>query len=357
MNPDPVPAPPAASRRPVLFVLLAGLMAVSVATAYVTMRPPDLVPAAAAYRGKIGAVERGRVEATKLADGFVDADGDLLADPPATPADPPVLAFAGPASGDPVATKESFEPVRAHLEKELGRKVEYRPASAVAELTDALKDGKLHVAYFAAGAVPLAVNAGGFHPVCSPASADGQATYRPLMIAPAGGPVATPADVKGRALACVSVVSHSGYKAPLLVLRDRYGLTPGADYDIRWTASHAASIRGVAANVYEVAGVGSDELGRAKARGDIRDDQFKVIEEGGPEPMDAFGYAHTLPPALAAKVKAALLSFKWDGTAVADLYRGTGYVKFAPVDYKTDWAEIRKADEALAHWDTPAAGK
>ena len=40
---------------------------------------------------------------------------------------------------------------------------------------------------------------------------------------------------------------------------------------------------------------------------------------------------------------------------VADLFRGTGYVKFGPVDYKADWAEIRAADEALARWtETPA---
>ena len=47
---------------------------------------------------------------------------------------------------------------------------------------------------------------------------------------------------------------------------------------------------------------------------------------------------------LVAKIKQAFFTFPWDGSALAAEFKKEG--KFIPIDYKKDWAVLRKIDAA-----------
>jgi phosphonate transport system substrate-binding protein len=85
------------------------------------------------------------------------------------------------------------------------------------------------------------------------------------------------------------------------------------------------------------------------ARGVVKPDQMKVIYKSQTFPTSGYGYAHNLKPDLAAKIKAAFFSFKWEGTDLLKEFEKTEppQQKFIPITYKKHWEVVRDIDKAL----------
>ena len=66
-------------------------------------------------------------------------------------------------------------------------------------------------------------------------------------------------------------------------------------------------------------------------------------------PTTGYGLAHNLKPELAAKIKQAFFTYKWEGTALAEEFGKTAppQEKFMPISYKTTWAVVRDIDTAM----------
>lgn len=287
----------------------------------------------------------------KLDPRYVDADGDLVADAPTDPAkliDPPTLRFSYVTVDDATEFKAAFADLLAFLSKETGRPVEYVEFNSTEEQLRALRDGQLHVAGFNTGGVPIAVDAAGFVPVSILAGDELKGFYKMQIIVPADSRIARLEDLRGRELALTDASSNSGYKAPLVILKEA-GLTPGIDYGIRYSGGQDASIDGIANRQYHAAAVASDVLKRAIGADRIHTNQFKVIHESGDFPSAALGYAHNLKPELAAKVRGALLKFDWKGTSLEKYFASAGQSHFAPADYKKDWELVRKIDDQIGY--------
>ncbi len=281
--------------------------------------------------------------ANGLADGYVDADGDLLADAPTQTRDPETLRFCYIAGASNISPSQ-FEALLRHIESAVGKPVEYVTlASDDAQLL-ALANGELDIAGFNTGGVPRAVNVAGFVPCAAPVKEGEPASYRMVLITPAGSDLAKPEDIAGRSIAFTSRYSNSGTKAPLVLLRDRFKLRPSYDYDWRWTYGHDASIAGIAEGRLEAAATASDLLAAAVANGQIKESDYRVLYESEPFPVAALGYAHDLDPALAQKIESALLSFEATGTPVVDALAGADGL--TPVNYKDEFALIRRIDDA-----------
>ena len=60
------------------------------------------------------------------------------------------------------------------------------------------------------------------------------------------------------------------------------------------------------------------------------------------------GYAYNLKPELAAKIKEAMMSFHTKGTPLETAFTDGGDGKLVPVNYKNDWALIRRIDQESA---------
>jgi phosphonate transport system substrate-binding protein len=289
-------------------------------------------------------------ERNKLDEAYVDADGDLVADAPgdaAKLADPAVLRFCYVAAEDHAPYREAFADFMAHLSKVTGKKVEYVEYEATEDHLSAMKNGALDVTAFSTGSVPAAVCQAGFVPVaCLGTEAGGSKYEMHIVVRPDAGIGSVP-DLKGKDLALTDAGSNSGYKAPLVMIKSDFGLLPGRHFGVRYSGGQEQSIKGLADGTYQAAAVASDVLGREVAAGRVKEGQFKSIYKSESFPTAAFGYAHNLTPALAAKVREAILGFRFAGTSMERFFAGSTQDRLVPVNYKNDWSLVRRIDDAM----------
>jgi phosphonate transport system substrate-binding protein len=285
---------------------------------------------------------------------FTDADGDLVADPPAAAAarrSPEKLIFsfvAGPEGEQQIADFKDFV---AELSRVTGKRVETAVFSATDEQHAALATGALHVTAFNTGAVPSAVASAGFVPLCTFGADDKTFGITMKIIVPAKSAIQKVDDLKGHTIAFTTPNSNSGCKAAVVLLQDR-GMLPTRDYKWIFSSDHEFSIKGVAAGEYEAAPVASDLLQRAISKGLVKPEAFRVVYESERFPPATFGYAHDLSDELAAKIRQAFLEFKPPGTSMAKRFEDSQATKFVPVSYKQDFALVRRIDSAFQ----PASG-
>ena len=335
------------------------IMAVLVSVAVVLGARYMLVKRAAqagadARQRAIGTIGLNRPVTNRLDPRYTDADGDLVADAPADASallDPDTLTFcylAVDETADAEAFKTAWADFVTNLAKVTGKKVEYVILESEPEQLKALRDGALHVTAFNTGRVPIAVNACGFVPVATVPDSTGNGKSHIEIITPAGSPLKTLNDLKGRELALTEVGSNSGYKAPLVLLKD-HNLLPEQDFLIRYSGSHTNSIRGINEGKYPAAAVAADVLMRLESSGEITKDKYRSLFKSENFPTAGLGYTHNLKPELAAKVKEALLTFDWQGTSMEKMFDQPGQKKLVPATFKEDWANVRRIDDAIGY--------
>ena len=286
----------------------------------------------------------------RLDDRFDDADGDLVADPPKDPTkllDPDVLTFSNIAGIHPEDGGKVWMKLCEHLAKATGKRVEYLPFAKTDDQLKALKEGRLHIAGLNTGAVPTAVDQCGFVPICTFGREDGSFGYSMLLIVPAKSPIKSPADLRGRTIALKDVNSNSGYKAPIVMLLNEFGLRPRKDYDWNFAYKHENAIRMTAKGECEAAAVASDLLAAAINRGDIKESDVRVIYKSPSFPPAAVGCLYNLRPELLGKIKSALLSCDWKQVGLNERVIGGGATKFVPISYREAFATVRQIDDTM----------
>jgi phosphonate transport system substrate-binding protein len=281
---------------------------------------------------------------------YTDADGDQVADPPTDPAkliDPATITFCYVSTNDTEDFEPPFRDLVAALGKATGKPAEYVRYHNPTDKLRAFREGKLTVCGLATGVVPLGVCTAGFVPVCQAADANGNAGYKLEVIVPAGSSLSGLASLRGHELAVTEPNSNSGYKAPLILMREK-GMVPPRDYAIRFSNSHVNSIRGIKDKTFQAAAVASDVLERERNAGHIAAADFKVIYTSDQTfPSAALGIPYNLKPELAAKIRDVLLHFDFKGTSLAKLFGPEGKVRFVPADYKKDWEYVRRIDDSI----------
>jgi phosphonate transport system substrate-binding protein len=299
----------------------------------------------------LGAIGLSRPVSNKLDTRFADTDGDLVADAPAADKqiDPPTLKFSYVAVDEDVeAFKAAWSDFIKHLSNVTGKPVEYLVLDSEQEQLRAMRDGKLHVTGFNTGRVPIAVNACGFVPVAVLGDEKGNGKTHTEIIVPASSKAQSISDLKGHELALTDTGSNSGYKAPLVFLKD-HGLLPERDFTLRYSGSHDASIRGIVSGQYQAAAVAADVLQRAIAADVIKPQQYRVLFKSENFPTAGMGYVNNLRPELAKKVADALLNFDVKGTSIEGFLVASGQSKLVPANYKDDWSLVRRIDDAIGY--------
>jgi phosphonate transport system substrate-binding protein len=176
---------------------------------------------------------------------------------------------------------------------------------------------------------------------------DGSFGYEMEIIVPKNSPIQKVEDLKGRKLAFTSPTSNSGAKAPQVLLMAEFGLTEGKDYEAVYSGKHDNSILGVVNGDYEAAAVANSVLKRMLARSVVNAEGFRTIYKSETFPTTAYGHVFNLHPDLAAKVREAFFSFKWEGTGLEKEFSAQDQTSFIPISYQEHWAVVRKIDEGL----------
>jgi phosphonate transport system substrate-binding protein len=289
--------------------------------------------------------------ALRLSNDYSDQDGDLVADPPQDPAkciNPVELTFAAIASADNDDPQATWQELIDAIASKVKRKVNVVRYADTGEQLRALRNGQLHITTFGTGAVPMAVNAYGFVPVCTLGRADGSYGYMMKIIVPGDSEIHEVEDMRGKRMTFTRPRSNSGYKAALVFLMDEHNMQIERDYAWGFSYGHDNSIRGIASKEFQAAAVASDLLNRMVVRGDIEADAIRSIYESEKFPPSALGYSYNLAPELRAGIRETLLQFNWAGTGLEKAFGPFGASQFTAVSYKDDWDNVRRIDNALA---------
>jgi len=283
---------------------------------------------------------------------FTDADGDMVADAPKDPkqwVDPPVLIFSYTPVEDPAVYAKVWDGFVKHMEKVTGKKVQFFPVQSNAAQLEAMRAGRLHVSGFNTGSNPLAVNCAGFVPFAMMASLDNAYGYEMEIITFPGSGVTKVEDIKGKKMAFTVQTSNSGFKAPSALLKQKFGLEAGKDYEPVFSGKHDNSIVGVANKDYPAAAIANSVMLRMMARGVVNKDQIVSIYKSQTFPTTGYGYVYNLKPELAEKVKEAFFSFPWDGSELQKEFGSAEppQQKFMPITYKEHWQVVRDIDAAM----------
>lgn len=281
-----------------------------------------------------------------LAPRYSDSNGDLVADLPENPEDwldPAQLIFAYTPVEDPAVYQDVWQEFIDHLSEKTGKPVVFFPVQSNAAQLEAMRAGRLHVTGFNTGSVPLAVNVCGFIPFAMMAFADGDFGYEMEILVPERSPVQEMTELSGKAIAFTSPTSNSGYKAPVALLRDEFGMEAGVDYEFRFSGKHDNSILGVVNGDYDAAAVANVVLRQMLERNVVDPSHYRSVYRSATFPTTAYGYAYNLHPDLKEKIRDAFFSFDWTDSGLA---REFAEEQFIPVTYKEHWEVIRQIDRA-----------
>ncbi|MGP9467320.1 phosphate/phosphite/phosphonate ABC transporter substrate-binding protein [Halomonas sp. TP35] len=280
---------------------------------------------------------------------YVDNDGDMLADAPTDESqwvDPDTLVFAYTPVEDPAVYADVWADFLDHLSEATGKDVQFFPVQSNAAQQEALRAGRLHVAGFNTGGVPVAVNCGGFRPFTIMAADDGSYGYEMEIITYPGSGIESVEDLAGRQLAFTSETSNSGFRAPSALLRSEYGMEAGEDFEAAFSGSHDNSILGVVNKDYDAAAIANSVGTRMMARGVVSEGDYDIIYTSETFPTTAYGLAHNLKPELAEQIQEAFFSYDWEGSALQAEFANSGEAQFIPITYKENWSVIRTIADA-----------
>lgn len=276
---------------------------------------------------------------------YCDANKDLVADFPTDPKkfkNPSTLVFTYTPVEDPAVYAKIFEPFTQNLAQCTGKKVVFYQVQSNAAEIEAMRSGRLHVGGFSTGPTAFAVNIAGAIPFAVKGTEKEFQGYHLIVIVKKDSAFKKLSDLKGHKVAHTSPSSNSGHMAPM-ALFPAEGLKPETDYKILFSGKHDQSILGVKSGDYEAAAVASDVYHRMATRGQIKEDDFRVIYQSEKFPTSSFSYAHDLEPVLRDK----MLKCFYDYRFPADMQKAfDGADRFYPVSYKKDWEVVRKVAEA-----------
>nr|WP_326539323.1 phosphate/phosphite/phosphonate ABC transporter substrate-binding protein [Pseudorhodoferax sp.] len=276
---------------------------------------------------------------------YCDADKDLVADPPTDPAKrktPNTLVFTYTPVEDPAVYEKVFKPFTDHLAQCTAKRVVFFQVQSNAAEIEAMRAGRLHVAGFSTGPTAFAVNIAGAVPFAVKGYADHFQGYNLVVVVKKDSAFQKLADLKGKKLAHTSPSSNSGHMAPV-ALFPREGLTPDKDYKVIFSGKHDQSILGVRSGDYDAAAVASDVFERMAKRGEIKEDDFRVIFRSTKFPTSSFAYAHDLEPAFRDK----MLKCFYDYRFTPEMQKAfDGADRFYPITYQKEFAIVREVAES-----------
>ena len=276
---------------------------------------------------------------------YCDANKDMVADTPTEAGKlktPSTIVFTYTPVEDPAVYENIFKPFTTHLAQCTAKKVVFFQVQSNASEIEAMRSGRLHVGGFSTGPTAFAVNIAGAVPFAVKGTEKEFQGYNLIVIVKKDSPFKTMADLKGKKVAHTSPSSNSGHMAPM-ALFPKQGLTPEKDYKILFSGKHDQSILGVKSGDYDAAPVASDVFHRMAVRGQIKEDEFRIIWRSEKFPTSSFAYAHDLEP----KFRDLMLKCFYDYRFNAEMQKAfDGADRFFPVTYQKDWAVVRQVAEA-----------
>ncbi|WP_081265240.1 phosphonate ABC transporter substrate-binding protein [Pseudomonas fluorescens] len=230
-------------------------------------------------------------------------------------------------SEDSQAMIESSKQVLDDLQAKIGMPVVPFVATDYNGIIEALRSGKLDVAYLGPFSYVLATSVADVEAFSvAVTKKTGQSAYKSVILARKDSGIHSLADLKGHTFAFVDPSSASGHLFPKAGL-EQAGFVPDTLFKrVIFSGSHDASILAVENKKVDAAAVADRIFASAVAKGVVKQDDFEIVWSSKPIPESPMVWRKALDPELKKKIAAALASIKdvpWGDQGVLNGFQPT----------------------------------
>ena len=200
------------------------------------------------------------------------------------------------------------QPLKEYLETTLGKKVELIVTTDYSSMIEAMRHGRLDLAYFGPLSYVLARQKSEIEPFAALKS-KGSTTYQSVVIANVASGVKSIADVKGKNVAFGDKASTSSHLIPKSVLAEK-GFEAGRDYNEHFVGSHDAVAMAVQNGHAQLGGLSRPIFESLVERRVVDPAKVAVLEYSKPVPQYPWTLRSNLKPELKERIRGAFLAIK-----------------------------------------------
>jgi phosphonate transport system substrate-binding protein len=221
------------------------------------------------------------------------------------------------------------KPLEAYLEKKLGKKIELVVTTDYSSMIEAMRFGRLDMAYFGPLSYTLAKSRSDIEAFAARMKG-GETTYNAVVIGNVAKGVTSIDKVKGGDVAYGDTASTSSHLIPKSMLR-AHGLTEGTDYKEHFTGAHDAVAMAVQNGNAVAGGLSKPIFESLVERKIVSLDKVKVLEVSKPFPQYPWTMRSNLSPELKEKIKKAF--YELQDKAVLKSFKAEGFAPISDSDY------------------------
>lgn len=221
------------------------------------------------------------------------------------------------------------KPLEIYLEKELGKKIELVVTTDYSSMIEAMRHGRIDMAYFGPLSYVLAKQKSDIEPFAA-MKQKGSTTYQSVLIANTGTGIAKISDIVNKNVAYGDKASTSSHLIPKSILAEN-GLKAGENYREHFAGAHDAVAMAVQNGHAQAGGLSKPIFESLVQRGLVDPNKVKVLAESKPYPQYPWTMRSNLKPELKEKIRAAFLNLK--DPEVLKPFKADGFGPISDKDY------------------------
>jgi phosphonate transport system substrate-binding protein len=231
------------------------------------------------------------------------------------------------------------QPLRDYLQSKLGKQIELIVTTEYSSMIEAMRFGRIDVAYFGPLSYVLARSKAEIEPFAAMVEG-GKPTYRSVLIASEKSGVSAIGDIRGKKVVFGDPASTSSHLIPKAMLEDA-GLVADRDYQQNFVGAHDAVAANVANSNADAGGLSEVIWNRLVERKIIDTSKVKVLGYSKEYPQYPWTMRSDLAPDLKDKIRDTFLTLH--DPVVLKSFKAEG---FAPIK-DNDYNVIRDLAKAL----------
>lgn len=221
------------------------------------------------------------------------------------------------------------KPLELYLEKQLGKKIELIVTTDYSSMIEAMRHGRIDLAYFGPLSYVLARQKSDIEPFAA-IKQKGSTTYQALLIVNTAAGINSIADIANKDVAYGDKASTSSHLIPKAMLAEG-GLLAGTQYREHFVGAHDAVALAVQNGHAQAGGLSKPIFEALVQRGMIDPNKVKVLAESKPFPQYPWTMRSNLKPELKTKIRTAFLELK--DTEVLKPFKAEGFGPASDKDY------------------------
>jgi phosphonate transport system substrate-binding protein len=236
------------------------------------------------------------------------------------------------------------EGLKNYLEKVLQKKVELVVTTDYSSMIEAMRNGRLELAYFGPLSYVLCKSKSEVEPFAALLK-NGLTTYQSVVIANVDSGISSVEEIKGKRMAYGDPASTSSHLIPKSILAQK-GLLAKEHYEEHFAGNHDAVAKNVEKGNAQAGGLSKPIFESLLERKIIDPGKVKVLAESRPFPQYPWTMRSDLDADLKNRIKAAFLELK--DKDVLKPFKADGFGPISDADYKPvrDLISLLKVDPA-----------